>query len=103
MSEPEADPVVRFLRARIAETDREILAAVNARLKLVTRLKEHKDARGYAYVDRSREAAMLDLLTRENGGPLSDDGLRELYGNLVELTKRETGMIPARLDSEPAR
>ena len=101
MSEPDADPVVRSLRARIADTDREILAAVNTRLELVARLKEHKDARGYAYVDRSRETAMLDLLTRENGGPLTDDGLRELYGKLVELTKRETGMIPAGLDTEP--
>jgi chorismate mutase len=96
MREVEADPVVRSLRARIADTDREILAAVNARLELVAKLKEHKDARGYAYVDRPRETAMLELLTRENTGPLSSEGLGELYLALVELTKRETGMVDGR-------
>jgi chorismate mutase len=99
MSEIDADPVVRSLRAQIADTDRDILAAVNARLELVARLKEHKDAQGYAYVDRSREAAMLELLTRENTGPLSTAGLGELYRALVELTKRETGMLDRRRES----
>jgi chorismate mutase len=96
MSEIDADPVVRSLRARIADTDRQILAAVNARLELVAKLKEHKDAQGYVYLDRSRESAMLELLTGENAGPLSSGGLAELYRALVELTKRETGMVAPR-------
>jgi chorismate mutase len=99
MSEVDADPIVWSLRAQIADTDREILAAVNARLELVARLKEHKDAHGYAYVDRSRETAMLELLTCENSGPLSTEGLGELYRALVELTKRETGMLDGRRES----
>ena len=99
MSDVDVDPVVRSLRARIADIDREILAAVNARLELVAKLKEHKDAQGYAYLDRSRESAMLELLTRENAGPLSSEGLAELYRALVELTKRETGMLDGRRES----
>jgi hypothetical protein len=32
---------------------------------------------------------MLQYLTRANRGPLSADGLREIYTELLDLTKRE--------------
>jgi chorismate mutase len=90
-SDPEHDPVVRDLRERITETDRAILAAVNGRLELVRELRDHKLANGWDFVDKGREERLLAALLDENPGPLSATGLRELFGDVLELTKRELG------------
>jgi chorismate mutase / prephenate dehydratase len=91
MSAPEADsdPVVRDLREQIAATDSELLDAINRRVELVRRLKEHKAAHGFEFVDHSQEERLVDRLAAGNRGPLSEEGLRELYRTLLELTKRE--------------
>jgi chorismate mutase len=88
-SDPEHDPVVRDLRERITETDRAILVAVNRRLELVRELRDHKLANGWDFVDKGREERLLATLLDENPGPLSATGLRELFGDVLELTKRE--------------
>ncbi len=89
--DPGSDPRVRELRAEITSTDHEIVSAVNRRLELVRRLKEHKAAMGYDFLDKGREEELLAELERENDGPLSADNLRELHAKLLELTKRELG------------
>lgn len=88
-SKPEHDPVVRGLRESITEADRAALAAVNARLALVRKLRAHKLEHGWDFVDRGREERLLDALARENPGPLSEEGLRQLFGEVLALTKRE--------------
>lgn len=88
-SDPEHDPVVRELRQRITEVDRTILEAANARLRLVRELREHKLAHGWEFVDPGREERLLDALARENPGPLSEDAVRQLFVDLLALTKRE--------------
>ena len=92
MTEPSQDPVVRRLREEITDTDRAIVEAVNRRLELVAKLKAHKVSRGYALVDPAREDWIVNHLTQENRGPLSAEGLRELYGALLDLTKREVAI-----------
>jgi len=87
--DPGSDPRVRELRAEITSTDHEIVSAVNRRLGLVRRLKEHKAAMGYSFLDKGREDELLSELERENEGPLSAEGLRDLHAELLELTKRE--------------
>ena len=87
--DPGSDPRVQKLRAEITAADHEIVNAVNRRLELVRRLKEHKAAMGYEFLDKGREEALLAELERENGGPLSAAGLRELHAELLDLTKRE--------------
>jgi chorismate mutase len=87
--DPGADPLVRELRELISSTDHEIVGAVNRRLDLVRRLKEHKREQGYDFLDRGREDALLAELEGENEGPLSAEGLRELHALLLDLTKRE--------------
>ena len=82
------DEVARF-RARITELDRLILDAVNRRLELVAELKRYKDEHGIAFVDPDRERSMIETRVGENEGPLSDDGLRAFYLELLALTKRE--------------
>jgi 3-deoxy-7-phosphoheptulonate synthase/chorismate mutase len=88
-SDPEHDPVVRELRERITEVDRAILEAANARLELVRELREHKLAQGWDFVDPDREARLLDALARDNPGPLSDEAVRQLFTDLLALTKRD--------------
>ena len=84
-----SDPFLRRLRAQIAEQDRAILDAVNARLRLVAELKQHKQAEGMEFVDPDQEARALAALERANRGPLSRAGLRLLFDQLLALTKRE--------------
>jgi chorismate mutase/prephenate dehydratase len=79
------------LRARISATDREIVELVNRRLELVAELKRYKDEHGIAFVDPEREAQLYAERAAENRGPLSDEGLRAFYAELLALTKREIG------------
>ena len=65
------------------------MEAINTRLKLVARLKRYKEERGLDFVDLEREEWMLNYLLRANRGPLSADGLRELFTEILDLTKRE--------------
>ena len=85
------DPDLERLREQVSELDRSIVDAINRRLELVAQIKRHKDARGVAFADPEREAAMLEHQSHENRGPLSDEGLRALYAELLALTKREVG------------
>jgi chorismate mutase len=86
-----ADPEIERLRERLADVDLSIVAAVNRRLLLVEELRKVKDERGIAFLDPAREEWMLGYLKAENDGPLTDEGLRELYTELLALTKRELG------------
>ena len=96
MTEQNDDPLIRQLREQISDADRTIIEAVNARLKLVARLKTYKESRGLSFVDPEREEWMLSYLTRANRGPLSAEGLQEIFSEILYLTKREV----ARGDAE---
>ena len=85
----EQDPFIRQLREQISDNDRSIVEAINTRLKLVARLKRYKEDRGLEFVDLEREEWMLNYLLRANRGPLSAEGLRELFTEILDLTKRE--------------
>jgi chorismate mutase / prephenate dehydratase len=84
-----SDDVVRSLRDEITAVDREIFAAVNRRLDLVAQLKRYKDEHGISFVDPDRERQMVEDPVRANTGPLSDDGVRSFYVELLALVKRE--------------
>ena len=83
------DPLIRRLREQIAERDRAILDAINARLKLVAELRRHKEARGIDFVDPDQEERLLQALETANPGPLSREGVRQLWQEILALTKRE--------------
>jgi chorismate mutase/prephenate dehydratase len=97
MSTEPNDPLIKQLREQLSDNDVRIVEAVNARLKLVAQLKRVKEERGIGFLDPAREEWMLQFLTRSNRGPLSPEGLREIYTELLDLTKREIG----RVDEEP--
>ena len=83
------DRLTDELRRRIAEQDRVILAAVNARLRAVAELKTHKARSGVEFVDPEQEERLLQALIDENGGPLSPAGVRGLFEAILALAKRE--------------
>jgi chorismate mutase len=85
------DPVIKELREQLAANDVRIVEALNARLELVAQLKRVKKERGFDFLDPAREAWLLEHLARANRGPLSPEGLREIYTELLDLTKREVG------------
>jgi chorismate mutase len=87
--DPSQDPVIRHLRAQVSDNDRALIEAINARLRLVAKLKSYKESRGIDFVDPEREEWMLRDLTRANRGPLSEQGLEEIYTAILDLTKRE--------------
>lgn len=89
MSDHASDPTVRRLRAEISDLDRAIVDAVNARLELVAQLRRYKATKGIPFVDPERERQLLDELASANRGPLSTEGLHELFCELLDLTKRE--------------
>ena len=87
MSEP--DPFIRQTREAISDNDRKLVDAINKRLELVARIKAYKEAQGIDFLDPDREEWMLSYLQRANRGPLSADGLRDFYREVLDLTKRE--------------
>ncbi len=93
MANPADDPVVQQYRERITEADLAIVEAVNARIGLVSRLHDHKRERGYDVVDRGREEALLATLQGANAGPLSPQGLAELYATLLAICKAEAARL----------
>lgn len=83
------DPLIKQLREQLSDNDVKIIEAFNARLELVARLKRVKEERGIDFLDPAREEWLLQYLARANRGPLSPEGLREIYTELLDLTKRE--------------
>jgi len=92
-SDDASDPLIRQLREQLSDNDVRIVEALNARLRLVARIKGVKEERGIDFLDPAREEWMLQFLTRANRGPLSPEGLREIYTELLDLTKREIGRV----------
>jgi chorismate mutase len=83
------DPEVAELRAQIGELDRLIVDAANARLQLVERLRKHKQEQGLTFLDIRQEKKIHRELAKFNNGPLSEKGLHELVGEILDLMKRE--------------
>jgi 3-deoxy-7-phosphoheptulonate synthase / chorismate mutase len=83
------DEYVARVRRQISDLDRSLVEIVNQRLALVAQLKRYKDEHGIGFVDPAREEWMLQYLQRLNRGPLTREGLEELYHELLDLMKRE--------------
>ena len=81
-------------RERISEADRAILETLNRRIALVSDLHAYKLEHGYPLSDPAREAALVERLEHENGGPLTSEGLREIYGAIVVEWKRHAPVAP---------
>jgi chorismate mutase len=87
------DPVIRHYREQISDNDLKIVEALNKRIKLVKSLKEYKEAQGLSFYDAAQEDWIITYLCRANPGPLSNEGLREIYGLILQWAKREAAAL----------
>jgi chorismate mutase len=89
MVAPNTDPVVKQYREQISDNDLKILEALNKRVKLVKSLKAYKDEHGLSFYDPAQEDWVITYLTRCNRGPLSNEGLREIYALILQVVKKD--------------
>lgn len=93
MSAPTTDPVIKHYREQISDNDLKILEAVNRRIKLVKSLKDYKESHGLSFYDPAQEDWVVTYLCRANRGPLSNEGLREIYSLILQVAKREAAAL----------
>lgn len=89
MSPSSPDPIIESHRAQISALDQQILSALNQRILLVKRLKDHKAAQGLGFHDAAQEARVLAQLAQANEGPLSEAGLQAIFALILQWSKRE--------------
>ena len=89
MTDPIVDPVISQYREQISDNDLKILEALNKRIKLVKSLNDYKESQGIDFYDAAREEWIVTFLSRANPGPLSNEGLRDIYTLIFEVVKRE--------------
>jgi chorismate mutase len=93
VSAPTPDPVIKHYREQISDNDLKILEAVNRRIKLVKSLKDYKESHGLSFYDPAQEDWVITYLCRANRGPLSNEGLREIYSLVLQVAKREAAAL----------
>ena len=89
MTAPTTDPVIKQYREQISDNDLKILEALNKRIKLVKSLNDYKESQGIDFYDAAREEWIATFLSRANRGPISNEGLRDIYALILEVVKRE--------------
>jgi chorismate mutase len=75
------------LRAKIDEIDRELIARLNERAKVVLAIKELKSKARIPLYDPRREEEIFENISRANEGPLFDDAVREIYERILHSMK----------------
>ncbi len=100
MADATNDPVIKNYREQISDNDVKILEALNKRVKLVKALKDYKDAHGVSFYDPAQEDWVITYLCRANRGPLSNEGLREVYQLVLQVAKREAAALSEKEQAE---
>lgn len=80
---PESDEQLEAWRRQIDELDRQVIAGLNERARLVVEVGRHKAAKGTPVYAPDREREVLDGIARLNQGPLSNRTLAAIYRELM--------------------
>ena len=75
-------PIGRLRRA-IDEIDQKIMELINQRLSLAKQIGDFKKQGGIEITDPDREREIVDRLLEKNNGPVSDKGLRNIFGAIM--------------------
>jgi chorismate mutase/prephenate dehydratase len=78
---PKAD--IGVLRQAIDEIDEKILGLINQRLSLAKQIGDFKKQGGIQIKDSEREEEILKRLLAKNKGPVSADGLRNIFEAII--------------------
>ena len=74
---------IRRLRRAIDEIDEKILELINQRLSLAKQVGDFKKKTGIQVADRDREKEIIGHLLEKNKGPVSDNGLRNIFEAII--------------------
>jgi chorismate mutase/prephenate dehydratase len=88
----DADELER-LRTAIDAVDRELLACLNERARLVEEVGRVKRQSGGAIYEPSREARIVDALRRANTGPFPDAGIAPVYREIISAMRSLEGAL----------
>jgi chorismate mutase len=89
MSANNSDPTLLALREAISAADRDLLAAFTHRLQAALKIRAHKAACDYDFLDPEREQQLLEEWRQANDGAISDETLLELFETVLRLSKSE--------------
>ena len=71
------------LRQAIDEIDENIMDLINQRLLLAKQVGDFKKQGGIQITDSDREKEIMSRLLEKNNGPMSDNGLRNIFGAII--------------------
>ncbi|MFP4500415.1 MAG: prephenate dehydratase [Candidatus Hydrogenedentota bacterium] len=75
------------LRSRIDTLDAEIVARLNERAECALAIGRIKQGSEQPYYVPEREKAVFERLYKVNGGPLTEEGLRAIYREIISATR----------------
>ena len=75
-------------RRKIDEVDSEILRLLNLRARYSIEIGHIKQQRHLPIHSPEREQAIVERLVRENGGPLSHDGVRRVFERIIDESRK---------------
>lgn len=79
--DPKAD--IGVLRQAIDKIDETILDLINQRLSLAKKIGDLKKHAGLQIDDRRREEEILNRLQGKNNGPVTSEGLRNIFEAII--------------------
>ena len=74
---------IGVLRQAIDEIDEKIMGLVNQRLSLAKQVGDYKKQGGIQITDSDREKEIMNRLLEKNKGPMSDNGLHNIFGAII--------------------
>ncbi len=75
-------------RARIDTLDLELINLLNQRAQCAIEIGRIKRRLGLAIYDPGREAVILDMMLRQNPGPLDQASVRRLFERIIDESRR---------------
>jgi len=78
---------IEIIRRKIDALDEEILKLINRRLEIVAAIGEIKQNAGIASHDPGREQEVMGRLSSFNPGPLQDETLRLIFGEIISASR----------------
>jgi chorismate mutase len=68
----------------------------------VRSLKEYKESQGLSFHDTAQEEWIVTFLSRANRGPMSHEGLADIYALILAVVKREVLGLESRQEGRVA-
>ena len=92
---------LQSLRREIDEIDRQLLALLARRMRLVLRVGDYKREHEIPVYDPERERAILDRLAAHAPSPLTADSVKRVFERLIDESRRLEQHHMSGRESEP--